>query len=149
MEITVPHELRQILANLEMMSQVDAVNLAPSPRNADEDVGGKRPPGGIDRKGDREPDYPQKSADHFHRRLNGARTQPQVDAILTDAEQALNAWRNQAVPKDPEYGSPQWKKYVAASTLTHGELAKRFNVKRSYIQQIRREYGAPLDRGVK
>jgi len=134
--------LGQVLAELEMCSHVSAVNLEPSSRDAGEDIGGKRPPGGIDRKEDHQPresgERILRSADYFRRQLKRGRPE---GFVLADAEAALNAWRYQPMPREPEYGSPQWKRWVAESPLSHGEIARKFNCKRAYVQQVRKVYG--------
>lgn len=144
--ILIPGDLHQVLAELELVSQVSAVNMDPSSRDASESIGGKRPPGGIDRRDDLpdsdERHHPQKTVDHFRRRLECARTDRQVEVILTDARAALVAWRRQPAPAsgDMAFGSPQWKRWVAESSLSHGEVATKWGCTRSYVQQIRKLY---------
>src|SRR2546423_46050 len=124
-----------------MCSHVSAKNLEPSARDAGEDIGGNRPSGGIDRREDRQPYEPEpaqperllRSADHFRREL--ARGRNQFD-ILEHAKASLEAWKRQPPPgDDPEYGTPQWKRFIAESPESHGALATRYGCKRSYIQQ--------------
>lgn len=135
-------QLRTVLARLELVSQVPAALPGNSSRSA-EDPGGKRPAGGIDRKDDREPDHPQKSVEHFRRRAGRIHSVPALESLIADAESALGAWRRQPAPTkkdEPEYGTPQWKRYVGESKESLGELARRFGVSRAYIQQIRKAY---------
>lgn len=133
-------ELEHVVLQIAMVSHVSAASLEPSSKSSDEDIGGKRPPGGVDWQGDREPDYRQKSAAYFVRRL---RDHPaQVDLLLVEARGCLDAWRRTLIPEgqEPEFGSPQWKRWVAESLEDGGSLARRFNVSRQYIWEVRRAY---------
>lgn len=111
-------ELRQVLAELELVSQVSAVNLDPTARDTSESIGGNRPSGGINRKDDRQPDYPQKSVEHFRRRAAGARSEYQLGLILKDAKKALEACKRQAAPADPLWMSFEWKRQIAREVET-------------------------------
>lgn len=138
-------ELLQIIAQLHMMSHVSAANLEPSSGDASESKGGKRPPGGIDPKGDRTPEFRQKSAEHFSARARGCKTDRDYQAVLEDAKAALEAWkRTPAIAGDsaPPYGTIQWKRWVAESKESGAELARKFNVTAQYIGQVREQYGS-------
>jgi len=141
---TLLRELRTVLAQLELISQVPAVNLESSGgRDAGESVGGKRPPGGLIRADDREHDYPQKSVEHFKRRIAKAHSDHVLEAILEDARKALEATRRQPAPvksAEPKKDDPGWKRYIAESPEKANELAGRFVVSRAYIEKVRREY---------
>jgi hypothetical protein len=139
----VARELRQVLAELELVSQVPAVNLESSGGDAGEDVGGKRPPGGLIGKDDRQDEYPQKSVEHFRRRIARARDERVLALILDDARQALVAARRAPAPTkemEPKRSSPQWKRYVAESEEPSSVLARRFGVSGQYIREVRRKY---------
>jgi hypothetical protein len=135
-------ELRTVLAQLELISQVPAVNYESSgSRDAGESIGGKRPPGGLIRADDREHDYPQKSVEHFKRRIAKAHSDHAFEAILGDAKKALEAARRQpARGPEPGFGDPGWKRYVAESTEKASDLARKFACKRSYIEKVRQDY---------
>ncbi len=144
-------ELRQVLAELELVSHVSAFNYESSGgRDAGESIGGRRPPGGVDRAEDRvrvEPgdEKPRvlRSVEHFKQRLAGACTNRAVEGILVDARDALAAWRTPAPFRkgmEPKLGDPGWKRYVAESSETASDLARRFGCKRSYIEKVRRLY---------
>lgn len=134
-------ELAQVLAELELVSHVSAARPGSSSRDEGEDIGGRRPPGGIDRGDDREREHLQKSAEHFRRRLARARTNEHVETILADARTALAAWRRQPAPTgEPEYGTPQWKRWVAESELSSSEIARKYCVSGQYIRRIRALY---------
>jgi hypothetical protein len=137
-------ELRTVLAQLEMVSHVSAVNYESSGgRDAGESIGGKRPPGGILRADDREADYPQKSVEHFRRRAAKATSNGALKAILADARKALEAARRQPAPDkgtEPKFGEPGWKRYIAESDEKANVLAARFGCSRAYIEEVRRKY---------
>lgn len=148
-------ELRQTIAELELCSHVSAAQPGSTSRSADEDIGGKRPPGGIDRREDRaivehDPKNPERvlrSADHFKRRLAGAHSERTRLLILEQAKASLAAWREPAPPsKEPVKGEPGWKRFIALSTETYKTLADRYGVSTAYISQVRKDYGAPAPR---
>ena len=139
-------ELAQVLAELDLMSHVAAVNLNPLARETTDDIGGKRPPGGVDYREDGHRDFSTRpedqrvlrSASHFRDQLARGRAPSRV---LLEARASLEAWRRMPPPSsEPEYGSQQWKRWVAESPLSHKELARKFNCSRGYIAQIRRQY---------
>ncbi len=139
--MTVQGELRQVLAQLELVSQVSAVNLDPTAWDTSESIGGNRPSGGINRKDDRQDDWPLKSVEHFHRRVAKARSEYQLGLILKDARVALEAATRQPPPSgEPLVSSPQWKRWVAETGLSLGDVARKCGVSKSYVQKIRRQY---------
>lgn len=62
--------------------------------------------------------------------------------LVSDALQALKLARRAPLPvgMEPEYGSPQWKRFVADSTEEAVSLARRFHVSKRYINQVRAAY---------
>ena len=138
-------ELLNVIARLEVISQVSAVNLDPTPAATDSSKGGGRPSGGIDRKDDREPGFELKSADHFRRRLRKAHTEGAVLAILADAHKTLKAWTVGPEPKDPPWGSFEWRRQIVRDF----ESGKRdldgcrsfYNVSRATVYRYVRMYG--------
>ncbi len=135
-------ELRQVLAELELVSQVPAVNLESS-RDMGEDIGGKRPPGGEDHGGDREIGWPLKSVTYFRRRMAKAHTAGALEAILEDARTSLDAAKRQPAPEDKEHPMPgdyNWKRWVSESSLSDVEIARKCSVSRQYINRIRGQY---------
>jgi hypothetical protein len=148
-----------VLAELDLVSHVPAAQSIEGGRSAEGDIGGNRPPGGVDRKEDRQPSDPKRnadkperllrSADHFMRRIAKARSEHTLGLILEDAEASLDAWKRQPAPdksNEPKYGTPQWKRYIAESAEKPNVLAKRFGVTRQYIEKVRREYAPPEPR---
>ena len=115
-------------------------------------TGGQRPPGGIDHAGDREPDYRQKSAEHFKRRALKANTLRDFEAILTEARAALEAWRRPPKPTEPLPGDPLFKRHVAESAKTAPELARLYGISARTVHRWRRKYAtntgadSPLDK---
>lgn len=136
-------ELHQALASLEMMSQVSAVSMGSSTRDAGEDIGGKRPSGGEDHSGDRESDWKLKSVAHFRRRIARAEGLQTLEAILKDARAAISAWKRQPAPEDrahPMPGEYNWKRWVAESVLSDVEIARKCSVSRQYVSKVRTQY---------
>jgi hypothetical protein len=151
--VTIDSELRTVLAQLELCSHVQAVNLDPSSRDSGEEIGGKRPPGGIDRSEDRATVGPVgsgeprprvlRSAEHYRRRIAKAHSQRALERVLADARDSLDAWRRQPAPSkkaEPKVGDPGWKRYIAESKESSSVLAARFGKSGAYIREVRRKY---------
>lgn len=133
-------ELLQIIARLEVISHVPAVNLDPTPPETTDGKGGARPRGGVDRKDDREPDFALKSADHYRRRLSRAHTDGIVLAILADARRTLEAWTKTPVTLQPTPGDPLFKRWIRQQ-LDAGkkpeDIARIGGVSRQYVSKVR------------
>jgi len=136
------YQLRQAIAKVSLLSQVPAASLETAAKSTDDDIGGRRPSGGIANKDDFQIGYALKSAEYFRRRLARARTPRAITELLSEAEATLEAWKRAPIPEGqpPEFGSPQWKRWIAESPLDGGELARTFSVTRQYIHQIRTQY---------
>jgi len=134
-------QLAQVIAELSMISHVPAVNLEPH-LSTEEDIGGRKPPGGTNHSDDRDPDIWVKSAEHFQIRMAGCRTSRDLELVLVDARRALQAFkRSPAVPgKDPEYGSVHWKRMIANSTESDDELSRKHGCSRAMIHKVKRLY---------
>lgn len=128
---------RQVILRLALISHAQTVTLEPSARSTEVSRTGNRPPGGVDRKDDREPDYRQKSADHFARRLSGCNTLKDVQLVLLDAQRALDAWQRTPLSGDPLPGDPFFKRWVVEHDASDSELARLTGVSRQYIHRIR------------
>jgi hypothetical protein len=135
-------ELIQVINRIGMLSQVPAASLERSAPSTDDEIGGRRPKGGIIAKDDFEPDFALRSAEYFRRRLMRNSSPRAVTVLLAQARATLEAWRRMPVPKGqpPALGDPQWKRWVAESDLDTGELARKFSVSRQYIQRVRKAY---------
>lgn len=142
-------DLRQVLVELEMMSHISAVNLNPGSRDSSEGIGGKRPPGGVDRREDRYRPAPGettddervlRSADHFRRQLAKGRN---PEYVLEEAREALAAFRRPPKPRDKGHPMPadfNWKRWVAESDLPSSEIARKCGVTGQYVRRIRKQY---------
>ena len=138
----VREELTRTIMRLALVSHVSAMSLEPSTRSSDEDIGGKRPPGGPDWQGDRQPEYRQKTALYFVRRLRRCHTDQGLSELLEEAQRALWDWQHTPIPpgQPPALGDPQWKLWIGQSTEDAGVLATRFSVTRRYINKVRQQY---------
>ena len=149
---TIKQALQATINSLELISHTGATALDPQPRDTADGTGGQRPPGGIDHAGDREPDYRQKSAEHFKRRALKANTLRDFEAILTEARAALEAWRRPPKPTEPLPGDPLFKRHVAESAKTAPELARLYGISARTVHRWRRKYAtntgadSPLDK---
>lgn len=128
-----------VILQLNMVSQVSGRSLEASSRSSETSRTGNRPPGGVDRFDDRQPDFRQKSAEHFRRRLNGCRCVRDVRLVLEDAELALDAWRRTPLSGDPLPGDPFFKRWVREHDASDSELARLTGVSRQYINRIRQQ----------
>lgn len=94
--------------------------------------------------------YHRRTVWYFRRRLDarGGRGLPrelsggELAQIRRELEETIEAWHRTPIPagQEPEYGSAQWKRYIAESQEDSGSLATRFNVTRRYINKIRQQY---------
>mgnify|MGYP007071596217 CR=1 FL=1 len=136
-------ELQAIIARLETMSHVPAVNLDPTPAATTDSKGGARPRGGIDRKDDREPDFALKSADHYRRRLARAHTEGIVLVILRDAQRTLRAYTHTPVADgaDPKPGDPLFMRWLAKQQGRVEDISYRTGVSRALVYKARDTYG--------
>lgn len=107
------------------------------------------PRGGIDWKGDRTPEYRQKSADHFVRRLKRLHDDPrrthdvdELQPLLKDAREALEAWRKTPLVagERPALADPRWKYWAANCDHTTADLVRWYGITRQYLHQVRRGY---------
>lgn len=134
-----------MLAELEMLSQVSAASTGSSTPSTDDDIGGRRPSGGIDRRDDKDVNVGLKSADHFRVRFERCHSDRMYMVILDEAREVVSSWKRTPIPPGdlPAYGSPQWKRWVAETNgrISHGEIARRFNVTRQYVIKLRRDWG--------
>lgn len=144
-------ELLAIIARLEVMSHVPALNQSPKAEvggattGDEKNPGGSRPRGGIDRKDDREPDFALKSADHYRRRLAGAQGEHTVTLILADAQKTLDAWMRTPVTGDPEWGSFAWRKQIVRDIETGKRTIDgcraHYGVSRATVYRYLEQYG--------
>lgn len=137
-------DLKQAIAQLELISQAPTQNLDAFSRDSSGDIGGNKPSGGIDRRGDREPDYKLKSADHFRRRVQKARSILGLEEILTDIWATLRAWKCPDPPLgiEPERNTLAWKRMIANSSLSAERLAHKHEIGVRTVYRYRSLYRA-------
>lgn len=135
-------DLRQLIARLSLVSHASAARLDSEPRSADGDIGGNRPPGGIDARDDKAEGFGLKSAVYFERRFARIHTDIQLQALVLEAERALEAWQRTPFVEGqrPALQDPRWKQWIAHSRLDGGELARLYGVSRQYIHEVRKKY---------
>lgn len=138
-------ELLQIIARLEVISHVPAVNLDPTPPETTDGKGGARPRGGVDRKDDREPDFALKSADHYRRRLARANTERDIERARDAARQTLAAWTKAPPPREPERDSYYWRLQIVNDIRTGKRTVDacrtHYSVSRATVYNYLKQYG--------
>jgi hypothetical protein len=154
-------ELCQVLAELELVSHAPTVNLGQStdaaPSVAEEhgiyrlaEVGGRRPPGGLDDDRRRvaddrgDPDLViLRSADFFRRRLQRCHSERVLLLILADAREALRSYRKAPARTDPPFGSFEFKMQLVVAVeggLPVDAARQRFGVSRSTVYKWLAQY---------
>lgn len=109
------------------------------------------PRGGVDHKGDRTPEYPQKSAEHFLRRYSSmfrasrTFTASDIEALTTEAREALDAWQRTPDPAggalEPERGTFLWKCQIADDDRPIAKLQEVYKpISRRTIERYRARY---------
>jgi hypothetical protein len=146
-------KLHTIIARIGLISHapVSAYEVREA-SDTSEDIGGRRP-SGSDR--DRPPrgaeqeeweawreSYVRKTPDYFRHRLAHCHTERAITALLAEAEGVLEAWRRTPIPpgNEPRRCDAQWKRFIAESSEDAGDLARRFEVTRRYVNMIRQQY---------
>jgi hypothetical protein len=140
--VSLERDLREVIARLEMVSHVSAVSLESSGRDTSDDIGGKRPPGGLDHAGDREADWLLKSADHYRRRAARAHTERALQAILQEALASLHAWQHQTPSVNPVWGSFEWKRQIALEWESKQRSTESVKIHYSIGERTLRRYVA-------
>lgn len=147
-------ELRQVLTDLSLVSHVRGASYDSSGggRGA-EDSSGATPPGGPDRAGDRAPDFRQKTQYHFLNRygkllqamshgMSDERARANLDEILSDARDALRAWRKSPTNpgQDPEKGTRAWKIRIANDPRPSRQVATHHGISHVSVLRYRQQY---------
>lgn len=142
--------LVQVLLELSLVSHVSGTSYDSSSSGGR--VESKIPTGGIDRHGDREAEFRQKSADHFARRLqnliNGLdrlsneKVEQLRDELLDQSTQALKDWKyTPAVPgHELERFTKRWKVRVANDDRSAGVVAGFYGISRTSVMRYREQY---------
>ena len=133
-------KLVNLLHRLELKSHTSALVIDADRVSGGSGTTGNRPPGGAERKDDREPEYWLRSADHYRRRLAGAQSVKAILLITADAERTLKAWEKAPLPSGIKLDSPFTKLQIAESKESAGELARKLSVSRQYIYRVRSQY---------
>jgi hypothetical protein len=162
-------ELRQLVAELSLVSHAPAGAYGRQVPDSSEGKGGKRPSGGdVDRpqrprRGASEKaweeyeeeraawlaSYQRRTPDYFRREVERCESEYRLGVLRDQAAEALEAWKRTPLPagQEPEYGSAQWKRYIAESLEPAEILAGRFwnpNTGRPisvrYINKVRKAY---------
>lgn len=106
-------------------------------------TGGSRTPTGAPARGEDHPDYRQKSAEYFEQKLLNCWGPTDIRELLTEAQEALIAWRKTPVVPgmEPERGTFRWKCMVADDRNgTVEQIAKRHSVNRRTLFRYRARY---------
>lgn len=144
-------ELRELVQRIALKSQVSAAPRGRATPSTDDEIGGKRPPGGINGADDwsLEADgYWMKSADYFQRRLDRILRRPesQQDKLLTEliveAAETLKRWQRSPLDvKRPEsMADAKFEIFVAYSEEHAGTLARWYGCTPENIRRIRRKF---------
>lgn len=143
-ERDIRNQLSQVLLDLELVSHGCTMNFDPS-RGGGDPLG---PSGGI-RHGDdkrfvkgEENHMRQKSHLFFVQRVRAANSDAELELLLRDAREALDAWQRTPQTLEPEYGSFAWKRMIAESSLSDQELAVKWHVSSKQIGNYRKKYAA-------
>lgn len=149
-------ELTNVIARLDLVSHGTTQSFTGTRgTSADDDIGGRRPAGGIsdDHRRDYEHGTPPdpvmlRSADHFRHRAQGCRTEPQLAAVLHDAQAALRSWQHTPRTTDPEPGSWAWREQIARDIATgkrtRGQAMKHYSISRTTLWRILKTYAPHL-----
>lgn len=138
-------ELLAIIARLEVMSHVPAVNQSPKAEvggatTSDErNPGGHCPRGGLDRQDDKDRGSDVvKSADHYRRRLARCRTTHDVEQVLECARETLRTWTHTpAAGPEPKPGEPMFMRWLAAQTGSVETISRQAGVSRALVYKAR------------
>jgi hypothetical protein len=148
--------LRTVLAHLDTVSHVNSTqdySTGPIARDTSDSLGGRKPSHGAGEhpRGAKEvesfrSDYRLHSADEFKRRLAKAKSDTAKKAILSDAEEAIKAWKKSPLPgpnEMPPFADPKWKAWVAAHPeVSAASIADKTGLSRQYVTRVRAKYRA-------
>lgn len=154
-------ELADLIAQMSVLSEVSAMNYDPSgsPKNdgSENSKGGRRPPGGEDRKADREPEFLLKSHSHYVKRARACRSLSDYLAVIADVQKTLKAWKRPPHPlvegRDPLPGEPFFRRHLErivqqemekpeAQRRSDQKIAWDLGIDRSYVGKVRRDLAA-------
>ena len=133
-------KLVNLLHRLEMKSHTSALVIDADRVSGGSGTTGNRPPGGAERKDDREPEYWLRSVTHYRRRLTGARSVKAIILITADVERTLKAWEKAPLPSGIKMNTPFTKLQIAESRESAGEIARKVGCSRQYVYRVRSQY---------
>jgi hypothetical protein len=156
-------ELRGLVAKLSLISHAPIGAYGRQTRGSGEDIGGKPPRGGeVDRPRKPSKDasaddweayheehaawkvsYQRHTPSYFAAELERCETEARLVELRDEAEASLKAWRRGPMPVGQEplsCADPNWKRWVGETSLSAGEIARKFDVSRQYVWRIKRAY---------
>jgi hypothetical protein len=77
---------------------------------------------------------------YFAKRYENAPTDTARQAVIDAAQKALNSWRQQAQPENPEWGPYGWKLLVANDPRSVAEIARLYSASRGTIHELRKRF---------
>ena len=165
------HQLRQVVVRLDMMSHANGASYefapndvgrgdrwrftnrhAPVPHlGSRQGKGGfdtKTPRGTIDWKGDKTPEFRQKSAEYFRRRAGRVKTIDELEALLSEAQAALDAWGHTPTVRGIPYERETflWKCAIADDPRDIATVATFYAVGRRTVSRYRTQFRGVLTR---
>jgi len=78
--------------------------------------------------------------DEYALRWARSRTWKAKREVVQEAEKALERARRAPESENPEFGSFQWRRMVAASGLSLADEARKWHCSRSYIAKVRAQF---------
>lgn len=149
-------ELQAIIARLEVISHVPALNQSPKAEvggattGDEKNPGGHRPRGGIDHQDDKDRDsHVVKSADHYRRRLARCRTTRDVELVRDCARETLRTWTHTPpAGPEPKPGEPLFMRWLAAQTGSVDTISRQAGVSRALVYKARDRHPQDHERAV-
>lgn len=148
-------EIRRIVLRIGLVSHAGAAQLGRSSKGTDDDIGGRRPSGGIEKhdeycRGCKDCDgtFALKSAEHFQRKLQRCNTAFQLQRLRDEAQAAWEAWSHTPAPKpadlDPirDRGTFYWKCAIADDDRPLETVKTFYMVSRATVYRYRAKYRA-------
>lgn len=161
-------ELHQLVQRIALISHVSGTSYEGKiARDTSDGIGGRRPAGSDHEPKPRQPKIPliegnaasekvwdgymedlaawqlcyqRRTPEYFRRRLERCHSDAALQALVVEARETLEAWKRTPIPagQEPEFGSPQWKRYIGESREAAEVLANRFFCTPRYIRKVRK-----------
>ena len=86
--------------------------------------------------------YMRRTPEFYQREIDRAQSDWRRKRIIEEIKADTQSWLRAPMPIDEplSLADPQWKRWIAASKLNNGDLARKYNVTRQYISLVRRAY---------